>query len=121
MICAVLRVQQHDGPRGAQEQRAEPEDEGAGAPEPVAQQPAAGAADQEAAQVEGAGGDLFSSYDCNVVCAKKLFFSRCQLDRALLSEIVDLVMNYAHLEKLDLIFNEQLGDDGPVCVDPDAR
>ena len=53
--------------------------------------------------------------DSGLLCAKKLFFSRCRLDRGLLEQIVDGVIDYDFLEKLDLSFNA-LGGDGLVTL-----
>jgi len=58
---------------------------------------------------------VLRSMDCGVLCAKKLFFARCHLDRGLLEQIVDGVIDYRFLQKLDFSFNE-LGGDGLVTL-----
>eukprot|EP01084_Bolivina_argentea_P064761 118061_1 len=53
---------------------------------------------------------FFGCMDGNVLCVKKFYLSRCNLNRELLSEIIDAVINYKYLEKIDLSFNN-LGSD----------
>ena len=53
---------------------------------------------------------FFESMDGNVLCVRKLYISRCNLNRILLSEIIDAVINYKYLEKIDLSFNNFYND-----------
>eukprot|EP00484_Ammonia_sp_Unknown_P026666 CAMPEP_0197035866 /NCGR_PEP_ID=MMETSP1384-20130603/13536_1 /TAXON_ID=29189 /ORGANISM="Ammonia sp." /LENGTH=926 /DNA_ID=CAMNT_0042465969 /DNA_START=26 /DNA_END=2806 /DNA_ORIENTATION=- len=49
---------------------------------------------------------FFGSLDGNVLAARKLYLSRCNLNQELVSQIVDSGINYAYLEKIDLSFND---------------
>lgn len=53
---------------------------------------------------------FFQSMDGNVLCCRKLYVSRCSLNRNLLSEIIDCGINYNYLEKIDLSFNNFYND-----------